>query len=468
MQKSHLIQVLRTFTKKEIKDFRKWVQSPMHNLREDIVQLLDYLISNEHLTNDEKLDKALIFKVLFPNEKFDDARIRQTMFFFSECLDSFLIYQKFLEDEARQQGLLAAAYRKRGLNKAFKKTTSAFIAKKEASKFYSDELYIADYDIQKEIFDYLNQHERSENTNFDAMQIALDNYYLINKMRLACVALYHGKVFKVSYHLTLIDEIQAFIQLKEIKEPLILAYYTVLQTLQYPENELHFRHLLEQINQFTTQFTWKDANEIYSLAINYGASKLNQGKSEYRRDVFNLYKNGIQNGVFMTNGYISPYNFKNVVTLGIHLQELDWVEKFIAEYAEKLEPEQRKGVVDFNLAMLYYTKKDYRKAQRLLASFEVDDLLITLNAKFLLIKIYVEEQEFDLLDTHLSTMRVYLNRKEILGYHKNLYKNVIHFTKKINRIAPYTKDEKEKLIEEIKVATPLADKEWFIKQVIAL
>lgn len=465
MQKSHLIQVFRTFSKKEIRDFKKWISSPMHNLREDVVKLHDYLTTNDNLANDNNLDKTLIFNYLYPKEKFDDARTRQTMYFFMECLESFLIYQKFLEDETRQQNFLAAVYKKRGLHKAFKKTVNTFLEKKEKEKKQNDAFFLNDYEIQKDLFDYNNQHERSEHTNFDALQAALDNFYLINKLKLACVAFYHSRIFKVNYDIKLLEEIINHVNTIPNKEPLIDTYYNVLMTLKFPEQESYFEDLKEKIIQYTPFFTWNDGHEIYLFAINYCAAKLNQGKSEYRRNVFNLYQNGIELGFLLENDSITTYTFKNVVVLGIHLKELEWVEKFIHEYQQKLEEKQRQGTVDFNLAMLYYAKKDYRKAQRLLAAFEVDDLLITLNAKFLLIKIYVEESEFDLLDTHLATMRAYLNRKEILGYHKEVYKNVIHFTKKINRVNPYTKVEKEKLILEIKETKALADKEWFIMQV---
>ena len=468
MKKCHLIQAIRAFSKKEIRDFRKWVQSPIHNQREDVVKLLDYLTANEHLENDEKLEKNLVFAYLLPKEKYDDAKMRQTMYFFSECIDAFLVYQKFLEDEGRQQGLLSAAYRQKGLDKAFNKTIHNFIEKKDKKTLYSRQSYMADYEIQRELFNFKSKHERSQNTNFEAMQAALDNFYLVNKLQMACEALYHAKVFKVNYEIRFLESIFQFLDEYPSDQPLIKTYHTILLTLKFPNEEAYFHLLKEQIKDYTPYFSWLDAHEIYLLAINYGVSKINQGKVEFQQDVFFLYKNGIESGYLLENDVISAYTFKNAVGLGIHLKELAWVEQFIKEYAEKLEAEQRKGLVDFNLAMLYYTKKDYRKAQRLLASFEVDDLLITLNAKFLLVKIYVEEGEFDLLDTHLSTMRVYLNRKEVLGYHKSLYKNVIHFTKKINRITPYTKVEKEKLIEEIKAATPLADKEWFIRQVQAL
>ena len=320
MQKSQLIQVFRTLSKKEIRDFKKWISSPMHNLREDVVKMYDYLTSNDNLDNENNLDKILVFRYLCPKEKFDDARMRQSMYFFMECLENFLIYQKFLEDETRQKSFLASVYKKRGLNKAFKKVVNTFLEKKEKEKNQSDAFFLNDYEFQKDLFDYTNQHERSEQTNFDAMQAALDNYYLVNKLRLACVALYHSRIFKVNYNIKLLSEIVAYLENEPSKEPIIATYYNVMMTLMFPDKEEFFSDLKEKLNEYTPFFTWNDGHEIYLFTINYGASKLNQGKSEYRRDVFNLYKNGIELGFLLENGGITTYTFKNVVTLGIHLR----------------------------------------------------------------------------------------------------------------------------------------------------
>jgi hypothetical protein len=154
-----------------------------------------------------------------------------------------------------------------------------------------------------------------------------------------------------------------------------------------------------------------------------------------------------------------------VISRGILLKEFAWVEHFIANFQHYLEEASRKGMVDFNMAMLYHAKKDYKKSQRLLISLEIDDLLINLNARFLLIKIYVEQNEYELLEPQLDNMRAYLNRKDLIGYHKNMYKNVISVIKKMLKIRSNDKIAKEKLKEEVKALTPLVDKEWFLTQI---
>ncbi|MEO0778456.1 MAG: hypothetical protein AAF146_17950 [Bacteroidota bacterium] len=40
---------------------RKWLQSPIHNQREDVVQLLDYLVEGSRLNKEDLLEKQVVF-----------------------------------------------------------------------------------------------------------------------------------------------------------------------------------------------------------------------------------------------------------------------------------------------------------------------------------------------------------------------------------------------------------------------
>ena len=55
MENSQLIFILKTFDKKEIREIRKWIQSPAHNQREDVTDLYEYLTDGERLFNDSQL-----------------------------------------------------------------------------------------------------------------------------------------------------------------------------------------------------------------------------------------------------------------------------------------------------------------------------------------------------------------------------------------------------------------------------
>ena len=65
MEKTRLIEVLRSFDKKELRELKKWLHSPMHNQREDVRLLYTYLIDGKRLHKDHLLDREKVFKVLY-------------------------------------------------------------------------------------------------------------------------------------------------------------------------------------------------------------------------------------------------------------------------------------------------------------------------------------------------------------------------------------------------------------------
>lgn len=468
MQKSNLINIFKTFSKKELRDFKKWLQSPLHNQREDVLKLYNYLSDETNLNDDEKLEKTWVFKFIYPKEKYDDAKMRQVMYFFNVAMEKYLVYAHFAEDEIRQQAILAGIYGKRNLIKPFKKAASDFQNTKEKQFQVPDNHYLFDFFFQKELYDFTNKHERSQNTNLNEAQFALDAYYCINKLRLACAAEYFNRVFKTKYESNLIEEIITLGEKGLINVPLFQLYFLVYKLIKYPTKPEYFEALKYKLDTETGTLIHSDAREIYIWSINHCVSRINLGETNYRSELFELYKNGIESGFLIEDNLITPFTFKNVISIGIILKEFEWVEHFIKHYQQYLDESQRKGIVDFNLAMLYHAKKDYKLSQRLLISLEVDDLLINLNARFLLIKIYMEQSEFELLEPQLDSMRAYLNRKEMIGSHKNTYKNVISILKKMLKIRPNDREAKQKLKDEIKNTTPLVDKDWFLRMVDGL
>ncbi|NRB64818.1 MAG: hypothetical protein HRU40_17645, partial [Saprospiraceae bacterium] len=89
MASNQLIQICQTLSKKEIRDLKKWLQSPAHNQREDVVKVFDYLLQGDHLYQAKYQSKEKIFNKLFPKELYDDARLRQTFHFTLISIEDF-------------------------------------------------------------------------------------------------------------------------------------------------------------------------------------------------------------------------------------------------------------------------------------------------------------------------------------------------------------------------------------------
>ncbi len=125
-------------------------------------------------------------------------------------------------------------------------------------------------------------------------------------------------------------------------------------------------------------------------------------------------------------------------------------------------------MVHFCLARLHFEKGEYDTAMRLLQQVEYDDILMNLNAKTMLLKMYYEQEELSALESLLESFRIYIQRKKMIGYHSSNYKNILRFTRKLIKINPYSRKQKDKLKMEIEAAKPLSEREWLLGRLEAL
>ena len=451
MQNSHLTIILRTFSKKDFRDLKKWLHSPIHNQREDVFRMFEYLTSNGRLFNEKLLKKEKIFSKIFPNEPYDDLKIRQTMHFFLKSVEEFLIYQELREDQVRSKMALASVYRKRKLDKAFQKTIKGVKELQEEAALRNEQYLRNEYLLQQEQYTYLENQKRNISMNLQEVSDSLDTTYFADKLRQSCLMLAHQKVYKTEYKIGLLSEVLAYVEKREFLDtPAIAIYYYGYQALTSEDNERYFIALREAIDQHGHLFPKSEIRDIYLMAINYCILRANRGgETTYIRTAFELFRLGFDNKVLIENGLVSRFSFRNAVGAGLKLKEYDWVDSFIHEFRQYLDKKYQESFFLHALARLQFERKDYDQAMRLLVQTDFDDMLVNLNAKTMLFKMYYELDEMDALESLLDSMRTYIQRKNLMGYHKENYQNILKYTRKLVRVTPYNKQQKEKLKDEI-------------------
>ncbi len=466
MEKSHLVHILRVLDKKEVKELRKWVASPAHNLRQDVVGLLDYLVAGQHLSSEKHLEKERAFQAIYPGKPYNDAEMRQAMHFLLKAIENFLVYNELLKDEVRTQTMLAKVYRKRQLPKLFQKTIEAGREIQEKQPYRNHQYFENEYFLQFEQYTYLSGLGRNTPLNLQEVSDANDVAYLATKLQLSCIMLSHQAVFKTTYRLQILDELLAYLENNQhlLDIPAIAIYYHQFKAMQNPGDESHYRALKKQIFENGHLFPNEEIRVIFLLTINYCIGRINAGLNEYRLESFELYKEGIQNNIFLENGVLSRFTYGNVVMAGLNLKEFDWVEKFIYRNKDFLEEKHKDGVFQFNLARLSFEKKDYKEAMKLFSALDYDDILTNLLAKTMLVKMYYELDEFDALDSLIESMRNYLQRKNVMGYHKESFKHMIYCTKKLLKIIPGDNEQLKKIKTEIQTIEPLMERKWLLEQ----
>jgi hypothetical protein len=469
MQKSVLVEIISVLDKKELRRLHKWLLSPAHNQREDVVQLFEYL--TKHITdeNDKSLEKERAWKHLFPKEPFDDARMRQSMYFLLQNVEEFLVFTELQKDEAKTQSILLKVYRSRKIDRAFRLTMEALKKRQINEKYRNSAFFKTQYELEEEQYQYFLAQKWSMEFNVQDIADTLDLSYISDKLRVSCMMLSHQSIYKKAiYSYGTLDFVFSYLEKHPdiLKEPAVSIYYYGYKASTEMDKPEYFERLLNVIFDSGNVLPNSELHDSYLLALNYCTGRINRGQREYIKQAFDIYKNGCETNILLVNNIITKNTFYNTVLYAITLKEFEWVEHFIYTFEKNLDEKHRKSMVNFSLARLFFEQNQYDKAQQYLFDFEYDDPVMNMIAKTILLKIYFDRRNLNAFESLIESMRSYLQRQEYLSQaHKQSFKNLLSQMKKLGNLNPYSKTEIDKFEAGVREANPLSDREWFLAQV---
>ncbi|MEI6409692.1 MAG: hypothetical protein WCR52_09940 [Bacteroidota bacterium] len=464
MKENTLFALIGTFDKKELLRFGKFVRSPFFTHRTDVERMFA-LLAKCRYRNSDFPDKEALFKHTFPDKAYDDLMLRATMSDLRELIESFLIWQQTQGDKLRASLALASEYRARNLPKLFRQTSADIEKKIAGAAFQNVDYHQYVLDFQVETARFQTRTARTKELPLQEISDAIDTLYLAQKLRHACTQLSHQAVFRTSYNFGLLpgllDKVESGAYLET---PAIALYYFCYRFLTEQYSLVFFQKFRDELQLYEHLFPAPEIKDLYLLAINFCIRKLNEGNEPYIREGWELYLGGLKRGILLEQGRLSAFTFNNIVAFGIKMKELGAVEQFIQNYQDKLEPAQRESFVHFNLARLEYTRHNYAAAMQLLQTADFTDLVNNLISKTLLLKIYYALDEYDLLESHLDSFRIFIRRRELSDYHRKNFSNIIALMRKIMRLPSNDRAGRSKLRTEIVKTEILTEREWLLEQ----
>jgi len=275
----------------------------------------------------------------------------------------------------------------------------------------------------------------------------------------------HEQVYKTKHDLGLLLPVLALVRTKNwLIIPAIGVYYYCYLMLTAPDKIAHFHLFKKELLAKDQFFPTAEIRDLYLLAINYCVKKINEGMINFYREALDIYQQGLEKKWLLENNVLSRFTYHNIVKAGLKTANFDWTAQFISTYKNNLARSYRASSYAYNQALLTYHQGQKREAMQLLQRGNRKDVLLSISAKILLIKIYYEEALWDLLTAHLKAMENYIRRKSMIGYHKLNGLNVIKYTHKLLDLKPLDKSGRIKLSDEIARESNLPEQEWFLGQ----
>ncbi len=463
MHKGKLISVCRLLTHSEMRQLCLFVQSPFHNRDPLVRKLVEYLFSLSPKYTDHALNRKIIFSQLFPGDPYDEKRLSYIVSATLKLMEDFLFIREKKKDAFDKTLALLRFYSRNKLDKHFHSVEQK--ARKLSEKMdWPDAGYFYNlYRLNEVLNERFEQtRKRVYDESLQSLMDHLDRFYVLNKLKYSCEMINRKAAVSGEYEMRLLDEILSLAQRDPALDyPSLTAYYHVLQMLKDPDKVDAFKSLRQLLQQYAARFPVQEARDLYTYALNYCIIQINKGETGYLETVFALYREMLEKKIIFIDGEISPWSFKNIVSVALRLEQLEWAESFVSRYIRYLAPTFRPNAYAYNMASIMYRRQQYKKALLLLQQVRFTDIYYSLDTRSLLLKIYYELNEREALLNHLETFRVYLIRNKLISDNmRRVYQNQVRWLRRLLRTRSVEKTKW--LLSELEQTGQVADKSWLL------
>lgn len=464
------IHILRTFSNAQLVEFEKYLISPVFNSNKLVIQLFEFVKQFAPNFNSDELNRVNVYKHLFDTEQIDENKIRYISSDLAQILESYISWFEFNKSPQQKNLFLLDYYRKADLERYFNQIFDEETKIQEKNTIKDSSWFFHQYLLEENAYLFSQQKKsRSIDNNLQTLVDYLDLFYISNKLKHSGEMLTREVLLRVEYDKPLLENVLAFLKEDKIQDFLAVElYFCVIQMHMHPNESAYYNRLIDLLETNRNNISELERVDLFVFAQNYCTAQINSGKSEYLHEVFSLFKKMIkQDAIYDDSGHIRLNVFKNIVTVGLRLEEYDFVKNFMEDYKMKLEEDKRESAIQYNTAWLNYAQKDYKGALRLLSIAEFADIFYLLGSKCLQLKIFLETEEYDAFYALCESFYVFLRRNKVIAeYQKDAHLEFIKYIKQLGRIK-MTKNTAaaNKLYANLQGDVGLIDRSWFLKKV---
>lgn len=481
MKNSKLISLLKSFSENEIKEFRKFIDSPFFNKEGKYVLRFYNEVRKYYpeFTN-SNLERKNIFEKLYPGKFYDDVIMRKLSSSLQRLAEEYLNYVYFRSSGYAKDLMNLRMLRERRLVSQFE------LKAEELETSFTEKKHQIDIDYFRNRFrleiekinyymDFNSLVKQQQNSLqkiqgyivFDALINILDIAYNI---LVGLNTMYSGKANVVLKIIDILDLEKVSAMLKKESPDLFpvfeLFYLRYLSMLKFDEET--YKKYKKTAYKNLDSYNRENRFTIMVSLQNFCITKFVKGERKFAFELHEIHKEMLNKGLLIneTNGYMNMNSFRNIILTAQFVGKHSWMEKFIRDHEINILPEQRESLSAWARASVYYSDGKFNEALKELQSVKNDHYLTKHDIKLLLMKIFYELKDYETAISFADTYRKMVeNDKTYSDIHKNSHKNfAIFYSKFIKLVAnnnfsefPFLKAEIEKSV--------CNSKEWLIEKI---
>lgn len=455
----------------ELNRFSKFIHSPYFNKNEHVTALFDILY-NDIKTANAVLPKEKLWGEIGLELPYKDIKFRKLCNDLVERYERFLTVEQMESDELLKSNLLIHAVKRTAnknlIDKHIGKTGNIFERTPDQSADFFLQKYLYDKTLQNLKTNYEKKEDIKKYINKEAyenLSSQLDAFYVIEKLRHAIDIITWSKQYKTEIEINL-DETIKLIQREELDHvTAVKVYWLIYQIMTIESSKPLYYQLKALAKREIYQFPENEQAEIFDALFSYCIKWGNKGDMEFTREYLDIHEWGIIEEFILKNGVLSPTSFRNYILAGLRVGEIDRVESYIKSNLHLLEEPRRENALNFNLARVYWYKKDFDNVLSYLNKVNYDDIWYNINSKNYLLASYYELDEIDALYSNIDSFVAFLRREKSLDASRK--KRHLNFTNFLKRLLNKSEDKAQllKLKAQVESEKEIVNKTWLLEKI---
>jgi len=483
MKRTKLVEILKTFTPNEVKEFEKFVASPIFSRTRDLNSF--YRTMRQYYPNfdDPNLTYEKVFRKLFPKGRFNKLKSENLLRVMSAELvklaEEYLLYTSFKSNRIRNKVLLLDLLIDRKLDKSFAKLfydTMKDISewKKDLTSFHFVDLYhLYMMDVKNKF-----SHNVSDSGLIEG-QIYLLCFFFV------CAANFIDNSLKrtISFNRNIDDDLilqfaksfdlEKFIPYlenktgisKNDKDILDLYFYEFAYSLDNNNADI-LKKLEAKFYKCKQMLRYDHKHSIYAIIHNYyglqnDAEKLNIMYKNILHDMEQSQE---------SESDMSMMLFRLILLNLVELKQLKEVKSFLNEYTDKLNSEKRNSFYNFGLALIELRRNNFEKSLEILSNVELIFVSLHYDVRHLYLILYYEldytDEAYSLLDSYQHFLK---RNKSVSDQMRDNSRKFVDYYKKLLRVKiAKTYGDVYAIEKSIKLEKGFSFKFWLNEKIVSL
>lgn len=478
MNNTKLINVLRSFSKLEMREFEKVVSSPFFNRGRNYMPFLAELKKFYPKFDNEKMTPEYIYAKIYPGKKFNKQIIWNNTSALLNMAEEFLILHSLKKNKFQRNHSLAEEYHERKFSRYFEKIIDEMDNKLESggvnSNYFMSKIQL---EILRKAFNFLEDTQHLIPKHI----VRQGEYTILNFLRIICGVISdmdsNLRMFNARFDFDLphvfiqnlnLEEIIKYAKIKNFRYVWMMEMCYCSIMLIVEQDALRYFHELKKIfKENFSKLTRDERNVWLTVLANYCTSKSTDDAMYFGRELFEINKLTLKENTLPDDRYFYKIKFTQILRNAILINENQWAKNFIDKFVPKLKPSYQKSMHALGLAYLNFNLKNFETVIENLKNVKFIDTRDKLHVRNLYIRTYYELNEIETVITQIDSAKHFLSNNP--SFTNNTKSSYIKSLNLLNRLinAKVNNDigEIENLLQAVEEDRELALGRWLKEKI---